>query len=82
MIEPDKRKAIFLLHQEGMSVREISRRLGLSRNTRAPNHRAGGADARPLLYARPLTRNSCASFTRSATATCSASLKSSRKSMA
>ncbi len=33
MIEPDKRKAIFLLHQEGMSVREISRRLGISRNT-------------------------------------------------
>ena len=33
MIEPEKRKAIFLLHQEGMPVREISRRLGLGRNT-------------------------------------------------
>jgi len=33
MIEPDKRKVIFLLHQEGMPSREISRRLGLSRNT-------------------------------------------------
>lgn len=33
MIGPDKRKAIFLLHQEGMPLREISRRLGLSRNS-------------------------------------------------
>ena len=33
MIETDKRKAIFLLHQEGMSVREIARRLGVSRST-------------------------------------------------
>jgi transposase len=33
MIEPDKRKAIFLLHQEGMPLRELSRRFGLSRNT-------------------------------------------------
>ena len=33
MIEPDKRKAIYLLHQSGMSVRQISRRLGVSRNT-------------------------------------------------
>lgn len=33
MIELEKRKAIFLLHQEGMPVREISRRLGLGRNT-------------------------------------------------
>lgn len=33
MIEADKRKAIFLLHQEGMSVREIARRLGVSRNS-------------------------------------------------
>jgi len=33
MIEPDKRKAICLLHQEGMGVREIARRLDLSRNT-------------------------------------------------
>ncbi len=33
MIEADKRKAIFLLHEEGMSLREIARRLKLSRNT-------------------------------------------------
>lgn len=33
MIEPDKRKAIFLLHQEGMPLRELARRLGLGRNT-------------------------------------------------
>jgi transposase len=33
MIEPDMRKAIFLLHEEGMGVREIARRLGISRNT-------------------------------------------------
>ena len=33
MIEPDKRKAIFLLHQDGMSDREIARRMGVSRNT-------------------------------------------------
>lgn len=32
MIAADKRKAVFLLHQEGMSVRELSRRMGLSRN--------------------------------------------------
>ena len=33
MIEADKRKAIFLLHQEGMMLREIAARLGISRNT-------------------------------------------------
>lgn len=33
MIEADKRRAVFLLHQEGMPLREISRRLGLSHNT-------------------------------------------------
>jgi transposase len=33
MIEMDKRKAVFLLHQNGQSVREIARLLGLSRNT-------------------------------------------------
>ena len=32
MIDPDKRNAIFQLHQEGMSLREISRRLHVSRN--------------------------------------------------
>jgi len=33
MIEPEKRKAIYLLHQSGLSVRQIARRLGVSRNT-------------------------------------------------
>jgi transposase len=33
MIEPEKRKAIFLLHQDGMPLREIARRFGLGRNT-------------------------------------------------
>jgi len=33
MIGPDKRKAIVLLHEEGMSLREISRRLKVSRKT-------------------------------------------------
>jgi len=33
MIEADKRKAIFLLHQEGMSARDIAKKLGVSRNT-------------------------------------------------
>jgi len=32
MIDPDMRNAIFQLHQEGMSLREISRRLHISRN--------------------------------------------------
>lgn len=33
MIAADKRKAVFLLHEEGMSVREISGRMAISRNT-------------------------------------------------
>ena len=33
MIEADKRRAIYLLHQDGMTDREISRRLRISRNT-------------------------------------------------
>ena len=33
MIDPDKCNAVYLLHIEGMPVREISRRLNLSRNT-------------------------------------------------
>lgn len=32
MIDPDMRNAVFQLHQEGMSQREISRRLHISRN--------------------------------------------------
>ena len=33
MIDPDKRNAVFTLHQEGMTAREISQRLHISRNT-------------------------------------------------
>jgi transposase len=33
MIDPDKCNAVYLLHREGMAVRDISRRLRLSRNT-------------------------------------------------
>ena len=33
MIEADKRKAIFLLHKEGMSLRDIAAQLGISRNS-------------------------------------------------
>jgi hypothetical protein len=33
MIDPDKRNAVFQLHKEGMPLREISRRLRISRNT-------------------------------------------------
>ncbi len=42
MIATDKRKAIFLLHQEGMAEREIARKLGLSRNTVRTIIRQGG----------------------------------------
>jgi transposase len=43
MIEPEKRKAIFLLHRGGMPLREISRRLGLSPNTVRTINAQGGA---------------------------------------
>ena len=33
MIDPDRCNAVYLLHTEGMPVREISRRLNISRNT-------------------------------------------------
>ena len=33
MIDPDKCNAVYLLHTEGMPMREISRRLNISRNT-------------------------------------------------
>lgn len=33
MIGPDKRKAIYLLHKEGMGIREISRQMNISTNT-------------------------------------------------
>ena len=42
MIEPEKRKAIYLLSQEGMGVREIARRLRVSRKTVRRIIRNGG----------------------------------------
>lgn len=33
MIDPDKRQAIYLLHKEGMGVRDIARRLNVDKNT-------------------------------------------------
>ncbi len=42
MIEADKRKAIFLLHEEGMPLRQIARRLHVSRNTVAVVIAQGG----------------------------------------
>ncbi len=47
MIETEKRKAVFLLHQEGTEVREIARLLGLSRNTVRAIIRQGGAPPPP-----------------------------------
>ena len=50
MIEPDKRKAVFLLHEGGMGVREIARRLGLGRNTVRSVIDEKGAGAQPNLH--------------------------------
>lgn len=47
MIETDKRKAVFLLHQEGHSVRAIAKLLGLSRNTVRTIIAQGGAPPSP-----------------------------------
>jgi len=43
MIDADKRKAVWLLHKEGMSEREIARRLGLGRHTAQRIIALGGA---------------------------------------
>jgi len=47
MIETDKCKAVFLLHQEGQGVREIARLLSLSRNTVRAIIAQGGAPPAP-----------------------------------
>jgi len=49
MIETDKRKAIYLLHQEGMSAREIARRFKLGRNT---VHRVIQQQGQPVILRR------------------------------
>ena len=70
MISADKRKAVFLLHQEGMSLRQISRQLRLSRNAvrriiAQSGQMPAGSIRRPSLVLDPeLLRT----FTRSATA--------------
>ena len=43
MIGPDKRKAIVILHEEGMGLREISRRLKVSRKAVTDIIKHGGA---------------------------------------
>lgn len=48
MIEPDKRKAIYLLHLEGKGLREISRLFGASHNTVAAIIEQKGEAARPV----------------------------------
>ena len=48
MIATDKRKAIFLLHQEGMSAREIARRLGVDRDTVRQIIQQEGATPHPV----------------------------------
>lgn len=48
MIAADKRKAIFLLHQEGMSAREIARRLHVDRDTVGVVVVQGGQMPRPV----------------------------------
>ena len=67
MIETDKRKAVFLLHQEGQSRRHIARLLGLSRNSVRTIIEQGGAPPPPIRAPtkNPWTRRCCADFTRS-----------------
>ena len=48
MIAADKRKAVCLLHKEGMGGREIARRLGLGRNTVRQVIALGGAMPPPV----------------------------------
>jgi transposase len=48
MIDVDKRKAVCLLHKEGMGGREIARRLGLGRNTVRQVIALGGALPPPV----------------------------------
>lgn len=43
MIDPEKRKVIFSLHQQGMSIKEIARRLHANRNTVRSIIRASGS---------------------------------------
>ncbi|MCZ7639837.1 MAG: hypothetical protein M5U12_29585 [Verrucomicrobia bacterium] len=75
MITPDKRKALFVLHQQGLSIRQMARQLAVSRQAvRRAIAQQGSRRAAPL--SRPWTRSWCATSTRNATVTCSACGKS------
>lgn len=50
MIEADRRKSIYLLHEQGMALREIAQRMGVARSTAAAIVAAKGA---PPVAARP-----------------------------
>jgi len=69
MIDPDMRNAVFRLHQEGMSLREISRRLHVSRNAVRAIVRQQGKIIRKERRTRYRSTPSCSSVcTTSATA--------------
>ena len=59
MIATDKRKAVYLLHQEGMAVREIARRLALSRNTVRAIIRQEGTTPQPVRTLNSGSMKSC-----------------------
>ena len=68
MIGADKRKAVYLLHQEGMGVREIARHLNISANTVSTIINQKGRKSQS-------TPNCWPGFTMSAAAGCSGSMK-------
>ena len=77
MIATDKRKAIFLLHQEGMHAREIARKLGVSRNTvRSIIQQRGELPPRVRSDKQRWMKICCASFITSARAGSCACMKS------
>ena len=77
MIVTDKRKAVFLLHQEGMAVREIARRLALSRNTVRAIIRQEGTTPQPVRTLNSGSMKSCCGgFIKSAKAGWCACMKS------
>lgn len=47
MIEADRRKSIYLLHEQGMALREIALRMGVARSTAAAIVAAKGAPVEP-----------------------------------
>jgi hypothetical protein len=65
MIDADKRKAVFLLHEEGTPIRQISRQLRLSRN--AVRRIIAQSGQMPQSIRGP-SRSSCGNSTRIVTA--------------